>query len=45
VTARDWESAHVDQRAHFRLLEDDNELGGAARAVTGGEDQAALAAF
>ena len=45
VATRDGESAHVDQRAHFRLLKDDNELGRAARAVTDGEDQAAFAAF
>jgi hypothetical protein len=45
VSTRDGESAHVDQRAHVRLLEDHDEFGGAARAVTDGEDQAALAAF
>jgi hypothetical protein len=45
VAPRPRKGAHVDERAHFRCLENRDEFGGAARAVTDGEDQAALAAF
>ena len=45
VTAGMRKSAHVHEGADVRFLENADQLGGAARAVTNREDQAALAAF
>ena len=45
VASGNRKSAHVHDGADVRLLENRNQLGGAARAVTDGEDQAAFAAF
>src|SRR5688572_20061050 len=45
VSPRHRKRAHIDERTHFRGLENRDEFGRAARAVTDGEDQAALAAF
>ena len=45
MAAGDRKSAHVHEGADVRFLENADQLGGAARAVTDGEDQAAFAAF
>jgi len=45
MAAGNRKGAHVHEGADVRFLENADQLGGAARAVTDGEDQAAFAAF